>query len=51
MTLITIVKVYETVLFLLYEFLQLLSLVRIELPAKVSPWDVSLYVYISRQCG
>ena len=31
MTLITIVKVYKTVLFLLYEFLQLLSLVRIEL--------------------
>lgn len=31
MTLITIVKVYETVLFLLYEFLQLLALVGIEL--------------------
>ena len=31
MTLITIVKVYETVLFLLYEFLQLLALVAIEL--------------------
>ena len=31
MTLITIVKVYKTVLFLLYEFLQLLSIVSIEL--------------------
>ena len=31
MTLITIVKVYETALFLLYEFLQLLALVGIEL--------------------
>ncbi|EEX19868.1 hypothetical protein HMPREF0973_00187 [Prevotella veroralis F0319] len=31
MTLITIVKVYEIVLFLLYEFLQLIALVGIEL--------------------
>lgn len=47
MTLITIVKVYETVLFLLYEFLQLLSLVRIEL-RRGSPLGTFPYTSISR---
>ena len=51
MTLITIVKVYETVFFLLYEFLQLLALVGIELRRGSTLGTVSLYVYISRQCG
>ena len=46
MTLVTIVKVYETVLFLLYEFLQLLSLVRIEL-RRGSPLGTFPYTSIS----
>lgn len=47
MTLITIVKVYETVLFLLYEFLQLLALVGIEL-WRGSPLGTFPYTSISR---
>ena len=47
MTLITIVKVYETVFFLLYEFLQLLSLVGIEL-RRGSPLGTFPYTSISR---
>lgn len=47
MTLITIVKVYETVLFLLYEFLQLLALVGIE-QRRGSPLGTFPYTSISR---
>ena len=47
MTLITIVKVYETVFFLLYEFLQLLALVGIEL-RRGSPLGTFPYTSISR---
>ena len=47
MTLITIVKVYETVIFLLYEFLQLLSLVSIEL-RRGAPLGTFPYASISR---
>ena len=47
MTLITIVKVYETVFFLLYEFLQLLALVGIEV-RRGSPLGTFPYTSISR---
>ena len=47
MTLITIVKVYETVLLLLYEFLQLLALVGIEL-RRGSPLGTFPYTSVSR---
>ena len=47
MTLITILKVYETVIFLLYEFLQLLALVGIE-QRRGSPLGMFPYASISR---
>lgn len=50
MTLISIVKINKAIFLLLYEFLQLLGLIHIEL-RRGFPSDVFLYVYISRQCG
>lgn len=51
MTLVGKVKVYESVLCLYFEFLQLLGLIRIDAAARAYPQDVFLYVYILRQYG
>lgn len=51
MALITVIKVYESIICLSFEFLQLLGLIRIELRRGLPLGAFSLYVYISRQCG
>lgn len=51
MALITVIKVYEPVSCLFFEFFAASRSYTHRAAARVAPWDVFLYVYISRQCG